>query len=107
MFFAGMSPEVTETFELLELNSILKAFPSVEMALLKGFGKTMEPVRVEKRKTSRTATPEKVKAGLESPRELPVNESSPVAVLAEESRSLPTRRNKSPFGDFFKFFKWF
>jgi anti-sigma B factor antagonist len=107
LFFAGMSPEVTETFELLELNSILKAFPTVEMALQKGFAKSVETVRVEKRKSPRTAPPEKAAAGLESPHRLPVPESSPVAVLSEETRILPTRPNKSPFGDFFKFFKWF
>jgi anti-sigma B factor antagonist len=39
LFLSGMSPEVTEVFELLEFNTILKSFPDVETALNKGFKK--------------------------------------------------------------------
>jgi anti-sigma B factor antagonist len=41
LFLVSMSPEVTEAFELLEFDTILKAFPDVEQAILKGFGKTL------------------------------------------------------------------
>jgi anti-sigma B factor antagonist len=40
LLLAGMNPEVTEVFELLEFNTILKAFPSVETAVKKGFEKS-------------------------------------------------------------------
>jgi anti-sigma B factor antagonist len=39
LFLSGMNGEVTEVFELLEFNTILKAFPDVETALQKGFKK--------------------------------------------------------------------
>jgi anti-sigma B factor antagonist len=39
LFLAGMNGEVTEVFELLEFNTILKSFNDVESALKKGFGK--------------------------------------------------------------------
>ncbi len=41
LVLAGMSPEVQEAYDLLQFNTILKAFPSVEQAVQKGFGKTM------------------------------------------------------------------
>jgi anti-sigma B factor antagonist len=40
LFLVGMSPEVTEAYELLEFETILKSFPNVETAVQKGFGKT-------------------------------------------------------------------
>ena len=38
LILAGMKPEVSEVFELLEFNTILKAFPDVQVAIQKGFG---------------------------------------------------------------------
>ena len=40
LFLVGMSPEVTEAYELLEFETILKSFPNVELAVQKGFGKS-------------------------------------------------------------------
>ena len=40
LLLAGMSPEVSEIFELLEFNNFLKSFPNVESAVEKGFGET-------------------------------------------------------------------
>jgi anti-anti-sigma factor len=40
LVLAGMSPDVTEVFELLEFNVILKSFPDVESAVQQGFGKS-------------------------------------------------------------------
>jgi len=37
LVLVGMNPEVSEVFELLEFNTILKSFPNVEMAVKKGF----------------------------------------------------------------------
>jgi anti-sigma B factor antagonist len=39
LFLSGMSDEVMEVFELLEFNTILKAFKDVDLAVKKGFGK--------------------------------------------------------------------
>jgi anti-sigma B factor antagonist len=40
LLLVGMNPEVSEVFELLEFNTILKAFPNVEMAVKKCFEKS-------------------------------------------------------------------
>jgi len=37
LVLVGMNPEVSEVFELLEFNTILKSFPNVESAVEKGF----------------------------------------------------------------------
>jgi anti-anti-sigma factor len=39
LILVGMNPEVSEVFELLEFNSILKSYPNVDTALKKGFDK--------------------------------------------------------------------
>ncbi len=41
LFLVAMSPEVEEAYELLQFSTILKAFPNVEQAVQKGFGKSM------------------------------------------------------------------
>jgi len=38
LLLAGMTPEVSEVFALLEFNSFMKAYPDVESAVAKGFG---------------------------------------------------------------------
>jgi anti-sigma B factor antagonist len=40
LFLVAMCPEVVEAYELLQFESILKSFPSVEQAIQKGFGKS-------------------------------------------------------------------
>ena len=40
LVLVGMNPEVAEVFELLEFNTILKSFPSVDAAVKKAFGKS-------------------------------------------------------------------
>ncbi len=37
LVLVGMNPEVSEVFELLEFNTILKSFPNIEAAIKKGF----------------------------------------------------------------------
>jgi anti-sigma B factor antagonist len=37
LFLASMHPEVEEAYQLLELGSIIKAFPNVDLAVQKGF----------------------------------------------------------------------
>lgn len=39
LLLAGMTPAVLEVFELLEFNTFIKAFSSVELAVRKGFEK--------------------------------------------------------------------
>ena len=39
LVLVGMNPEVSEVFELLEFNTILKSFPNIETAVKKGFEK--------------------------------------------------------------------
>jgi anti-sigma B factor antagonist len=50
LFLVGMSPEVTEAYELLEFETILKSFPNVELAVQKGFGKSKTGKSSEKSK---------------------------------------------------------
>jgi anti-sigma B factor antagonist len=40
LFLVGMSPEVIEAYELLQFSTILKSFPDVDQAILKGFKRT-------------------------------------------------------------------
>lgn len=41
LFLAAMCPEVEEAYELLQFSTILKAFPNVDQAVQKGFGKSI------------------------------------------------------------------
>ncbi len=58
LFLTGMGSEVTEVFELLEFNTILKSFQDVDQAVSKGYGRSLAG------KTSDKAKPAK---GLDSP----------------------------------------
>jgi anti-sigma B factor antagonist len=40
LILVGMNPEVSEVFELLEFNTILKSFANVDQAVIKGFQKS-------------------------------------------------------------------
>ncbi len=40
LFLVAMSPEVTEAYELLEFDTILKSFPTVDQAVQNGFGRS-------------------------------------------------------------------
>jgi len=55
LFLVGMSPEVTEAYELLEFETILKSFPNVELAVQKGFGKSKTGKTSEKSKVESVA----------------------------------------------------
>lgn len=41
LVLAAMTPEVEEAYDLLQFNTILKAFPTVDQAIQKGFGKSV------------------------------------------------------------------
>src|SRR5579859_7920577 len=41
LFLSAMSPEVMDAYELLQFNTIIKSFPTVEQAIQKGFGKAL------------------------------------------------------------------
>jgi anti-sigma B factor antagonist len=101
LFFASMNPEVSETFELLELHSILKSYPSVEHAVHKGFGKTPgnSPAPARRGRPKKTTSSKN--------QEMQESASSPVAVLAEEPKA-QLKFSKTPwFGQLFKKLKWF
>ena len=57
LFLVGMSPEVAEVFELLEFDSILKTFPTVEQAVQTGFGRSRAAKGGAKAKTEPTPEP--------------------------------------------------
>ncbi len=59
LFLVGMSPEVTEAYELLEFETILKSFPNVELAVQKGFGKSKTGKTSEKTKVENSMAVEK------------------------------------------------
>lgn len=42
---AGLKPEVQDAFELLEYNKVMRAFPSLDIALKQGFEKVFTPKR--------------------------------------------------------------
>ncbi len=48
LILVGMNPEVADIYELLQFSSILKSFPNVETAILKGFKKTRVSKAAEK-----------------------------------------------------------
>ncbi len=48
LFLVSMSPEVTDAYELLQFNTILKSFPNVEQAMEKGFKRSRGKKSVEK-----------------------------------------------------------
>jgi len=41
LFLAAMTPEVVDAYELLQFETIIKSFPTVDQAVQKGFGKTL------------------------------------------------------------------
>ncbi len=101
LFFASMNPEVSETFELLELHSILKSYPSVEHAVQKGFGKTSGNTTAQARKgNSKKSVPSASQA-------IPESTAPPVAVLADEPKTLVKPVKTGWFNQFFKMLKWF
>jgi anti-anti-sigma factor len=53
LFLTGMGPEVTEVFELLEFNTILKSFSDVDQAVTKGYGKSLAGKAPDKTKTAK------------------------------------------------------
>lgn len=93
LFLTSMSPEVTETYNLLNFDSIIKSFPSVDQAVQKGFGKT-------KGKKGSTA-PEPVAASV--PRgAAPGNGSEPARTVPPASYQVPGSRRS-----IFKPWTWF
>jgi anti-anti-sigma factor len=51
LFLASMNPEVTEAYELLQFDTILKSFPTAEQAIQKGFGRSRAAKGPEASKT--------------------------------------------------------
>jgi anti-sigma B factor antagonist len=98
LFLVAMGPEVTDAFELLEFNTILKSFATVEQAVQKGFGKTLANMVGDTQKKGRVpakAKGEKIFAG------------PPSEMVAGEPKTTITLKKSSRFSDIFKPWKWF
>lgn len=98
LLLVAMGPEVTDAFELLEFNTILKSYTTVEQAVQKGFGKTLAHMVEETQKKGRIsakAKGDKIFAG-------PSTE-----MATEEPKTGITLKKTSRFSDIFKPWKWF
>ena len=62
LFLAAMTPEVMDAYELLQFETIIKSFPTVDQAVQKGFGKTLpgKAAARSKAKAPEASQPEKV-----------------------------------------------
>jgi anti-anti-sigma factor len=83
LFLVGMSPEVTDTYELLQFSSILKSFPDVEAAVQKGFKRNRMSKVVEK----------PIEKGLAS---LPVENQSTENIAKSQEEPQGDRGHKKP-----------
>lgn len=96
LFLASMSPEVAEAYELLQFDTIIKSFPTVDQAVQKGFGKTLSKKGGDGRAASAAAASPEPQKG----------------AAAVSAASLPDGVDedvKKPglFGKIFKPWKWF
>jgi len=85
LFLVGMSPEVTEAYELLEFETILKSFPNVELAVQKGFGKS---------KTSKVSEKPRVEKVVEKPQAEKTFENQGVSKSIEEPQAVKETEKK-------------
>ena len=81
LFLAGMSPEVTEAYELLEFDTILKSFPTVEQAIQNGFGRARAAKGLDKSKVEKRE---------DNPSEKSIPENAPVNQKLEASSVVKT-----------------
>ena len=95
LFLVGMCPEVTEAYELLEFETILKSFPNVELAIQKGFGKS---------RTSKGSEKSQVEKGLEKPQTKKSLESQEVGKNIEEPKVEEDVTKKPNW--FVRLFRW-
>ena len=101
LVLACMSPEVADAYELLQFNSIIKSFPTVEQAVQGAFGK----VKGGKAPAmAAVAAPSNGKAG-----SAVVNPSSsqPVGAVSQIGQTALTAPKTRSFTDIFKPWKWF
>jgi len=91
LFLVGMSQEVTNAYELLQFDSILKAFPTAEQAIQKGFKQTVvaaDPIAetkpvVKSRKSKVEAIPQPVTEPAKAPLNLSFVEPEPEKIPAK------------------------
>jgi anti-sigma B factor antagonist len=98
LFLVSMSPEVTDAYELLQFETILKSFPTVEEAVQNGFGKSQG---------TKVSAKSQVKKEIEKPRAETDMEKPELAISFDEPQ-LSTSLNKSHW--FFRIlmpWKWF
>jgi anti-sigma B factor antagonist len=94
-----MTPEVEEAYKLLEFDSIIKAFTTVEDAIQKGFGRAAGKKGAEKTKAGKAAVA------------TPVIEAAPVATPTvaptQTFRSVPEPKKVGFLGWLLQPWKWF
>jgi len=95
-----MSPEVEEAYKLLEFDSIIKAFATVDEAVQKGFGRA-----VGKGTASKAAKGGKVMAQAPVAQAAPVSE--PIVAPVQTFRSAPEPKKIGFFGWLVRPWKWF
>jgi len=64
LFLVGMSPEVTDAYELLQFETIIKSFPNDQEALQKGFGKPKVPKAAPAKGAGKNSKPASVEQSL-------------------------------------------
>jgi len=64
LFLAAMTPEVVDAYELLQFETIIKSFPTVDQAVQKGFGKTI-PGKAAARSGAKAPEPSQPEKALE------------------------------------------
>ncbi len=98
LFLAGMSPEVTEAYELLEFDTILKSFLTVEQAVQNGFGRARGTKGLDKSKTDKVQV---------SPQEKSIPENSVVDQKFEASPVVKTPQRSHWLVRILVPWKWF
>ncbi len=100
LVLACMSPEVADAYELLQFDSIIKSFPTVEQAVQGGFAKAKGG-----------KTPALAAVAASAPTPFPVPASTPTgqsSTAGSQSASGPMASPKTrSFSDIFKPWKWF
>ena len=101
LVLACMSPEVADAYELLQFNSIIKSFPTVDQAVQGAFGK------VKGAKTPAMAAVAAPMSGKESSSTASSVSSQSLTAAASSSQAPMASPKTRSFSDIFKPWKWF
>jgi anti-sigma B factor antagonist len=108
VYLASMSPEVTDAFELLEFDTILKSFPDVEQAVQYGFKEAPLTQVMEKPKKGKVLAKPPVKKNPEQslPEAVVENPASKDIAFTEPQGNTNGKKNHW-LGRLFQPWKWF